>query len=182
MTNHGNLSNRVKKAKNTKVEMVIEDQMAKVAGSKSSYKVTVHRNKAEMSFTCVEGTGQYCRGNSFGTICYHSMRFAIELAKSKGYEMAFCANEAHARLRARIGGKAYKLSNNHRTGEVWVVVEGKRPELQEWQKAQVRHLDEAIRVQEQIVLEKGWSLLAKKSLAALIESRNNITSEVVYRE
>ena len=141
MMSHKNLAERVQKSKSIKV-LSVGPNMVRVQGTKDTYTVRVVRTKGTLKTHCVNDvTGEICKGNSFGRVCYHSIRAALELASGKGYRVSFCISEDHSTVLSNLGGGVYTIKSQTGDGELWMVVqevkEGEAPKF-DWR---VRHLE-----------------------------------------
>lgn len=119
-------------AKNNLVGIVEHDRDGRakvlvVPGSEGKrYEVIIRRN-GKMTTECRLDTGigyRPCKGNNH-SVCYHSIAALIVAAQERECEVAICRTEGEAKLRTRIDGRKFEVTNFHGEGNpVWLVVNG----------------------------------------------------------
>lgn len=134
MVSKTNLPNRVEKAKFAAQFAAVIDRDSKdrpkvllVPGTEAKrYRVIIRRFAGLVTTEChLEAGGighQECKGNSNGSICYHSLQAIVASVAEAGKDVYFCANEQDARKLANLGGSVIRLHSHQGKGEMWMVV------------------------------------------------------------
>ena len=174
---HKNLATRVQKSKSIEV-LGQTSNWVKVQGSENTYTVMVKRIGTTLLTDCVKDTGEVCKGNKYGTVCYHSMRAAVELAEAGGYKVAFCASREHADRLSHIGGKVYRIKSHNGTGKLWMVVQ-KVVRIRDWRETHLENIERGIKVQEEALENNAWSFLAQMALNNLVATRESLREQLV---
>jgi len=169
---HKNLAKRASKARETQANIITNDRV-EVKGSEMTYTVKISRVGKVMVTHCVQNhTGEICKGNSFGTVCYHSIAAAAKLAKSRGYAVSLCISQEHAERLARMGGGVIEIQSANGQGQLWMVAQlVEEPKLAKWQLSMLAQTEKAIREQEEILENGPWSDLAQDALNRLVATR-----------
>lgn len=102
--------------------------------SKSHYQIRLKWDKKgriedieHFTITCqcqkVTGPGMVdCKGNSNGTVCYHSLGSFIKMTKKNGSEARLFDNFSDAFRYSNFGGKLVKVVSQQGEGVCWAVV------------------------------------------------------------
>lgn len=130
---------KIKDASRNVVEVLRASVTRKIYGLRgsdpaSNYEIEVKfvgRDKLEdvefITISCqcqkVTGTGmEDCRGNSNGTICYHSLAVLENSSEKKGKQLIFFDNFSDAFLYKNFGGKLVKIASSQGKGQAWGVL------------------------------------------------------------
>jgi hypothetical protein len=121
MLNKNTLADRVKKAKNAKVEELVDGRLYSVKGSSDYYNVLLRDDEKPVRSVCKnEATGRYCQGNG-RSVCYHTIAAILARAAKADVVVSFCANRADADRLHRIGGSFHRIKNGLSNSELWFV-------------------------------------------------------------